>query len=341
MEDYVFRSERIQGEYKKSDSVFVACTIILLGLGIFTLFICSQNYGLKMFSDPYYFLKRQLASVALGLLGFLIFASLKIQIIRKMIPLIIVATFVLCVMTFIPGISIERNGARRWLRLPLAFTLQPSEFVKFAIVLFLANFFEKQERLSNKDEKTVLPAVIVLSIFSVMVLFQKDFSTSLFIFGIGLVLFFATSAKLLWFFPSLVLIIPAIVFMIFQEPYRIDRIIAFMKPTEGAVTYNYQSIAAKRAISAGGFWGEGIGSALQWINRIPEVQADYIFAGWTEAMGFLGVVLYFVLLLIFAWRGYRASLRCMNKFASYAAFGCISVIIFQSILNCAVVCGAL
>ncbi|MBQ9631032.1 MAG: FtsW/RodA/SpoVE family cell cycle protein, partial [Treponema sp.] len=185
------------------------------------------------------------------------------------------------------------------------------------------------------------PAVVVLSIFSVTVLLQKDFSTSVFIFCVGIVLFFASNAKLVWLFPSLLLIIPSGVFMIFQEPYRIDRIIAFMKPEEGVITYNYQSIAAKRAISAGGFWGEGIGSSLKWINRIPEVQADYIFAGWSEAMGFLGVVAYFILLFIFSWRGYRSSIRCMNKFAAFASFGCTTMIVLQSLMNCAVVCGAL
>ena len=95
-----------------------------------------------------------------------------------------------------------------------------------------------------------------------------------------------------------------------------ERIIAFLRPQAGELTYNYQSIAAKRAISAGGFWGSGIGSGLTWINTIPEVQADYIFAGWTEAMGFVGVLAYLALLGVFAWRGYRTAAYCGNRFAS-------------------------
>ncbi|MCK9169063.1 MAG: putative lipid II flippase FtsW [Treponema sp.] len=341
MDDYRFLADNPVEEYHKSDIGFIACVILLCGLGIFALFFCSQNFAQRMFNSPFYFVKRQLICVAVGLAGFFLFASLRMTVIRKLLPFIVIGTFILCLFTFIPGISIERNGARRWLKMPLAFTLQPSEFVKFAVVLFLANLFDKQDRLSDSEEKSVLPSVIGLSVFSFLVFLQKDFSTCVFIFSIGLIMFFESGAKLTWFPPALLLIIPLCILMVMQEPYRIERIIAFLRPDEGMHTYNYQSIAAKRAISSGGFWGTGIGSGLVWINSIPEVQADYIFAGWTEAMGLFGVIVYLVLLGIFAWRGYRSSFYCMNRFASFVSFGCVTMIIMQSLINCAVVCGAL
>ncbi|MBQ9494428.1 MAG: cell division protein FtsW [Treponema sp.] len=341
MDEYVFLADKPIEAYRKSDVGFVACMILLCGIGIFALFVCSQNYAQRMFGNPYYFIKRQLVSIAIGFAGFIIFASLNMKIIRKLIPFIVLGTLVLCVLTFVPGISVERNGARRWLRMPFAFTLQPSEFAKFAVVLFLANLFDKQSRIENPAEKSVLPAVAGFTLFSVVIILQRDFSTGVFVFLIGLIMFFASGAKLTWFFPALLLIIPTVIFLILQEPYRIERIIAFLRPMEGVRTYNYQSIAAKRAISAGGFWGAGIGSGLIWINTIPEVQADYIFAGWTEAMGFFGVIMYFALLCAFAWRGYASSFSCMNRFAALASFGCVTIIVLQSLVNTAVVCGAL
>jgi cell division protein FtsW len=341
MDDYRFLADTPVEEYHKSDIGFLVSVILLCGLGIFTLFFCSQNYAQRMFGNPFYFVKRQLICIVVGLAGFVLFASLQMSVIRKLLPYIVVGTFILCLLTFVPGISIERNGARRWLKMPFSFTLQPSEFVKFAVVLFLANLFDKQSHTVNPEERTVLPAVTGLFVFSFLVFLQKDFSTSVFIFAIGFIMFFESGAKLTWLPPALILIIPAVVLMVMQEPYRIERIIAFLRPDEGIRTYNYQSIAAKRAISSGGFWGAGIGSGLTWINSIPEVQADYIFAGWTEAMGLFGVVIYFVLLGIFAWRGYRSSFMCQNRFASYASFGCVTMIVMQSFMNCAVVCGAL
>ncbi len=341
MDDYRFLADRPVEEYHKSDIGFLACVILLCGLGLFALFFCSQNLAQRMFGNPFYFVKRQLICIAIGLGGFFLFASLRMSVIRKMLPFIVIGAFILCLLTFVPGISIERNGARRWLRMPFSFTLQPSEFVKFAVVLFLANLFDKLERVADPGEKSVLPSVIGLSLFSFLVFLQKDFSTCVFIFAVGLVMFFESGAKLTWFPPALLLIIPLCILMVMQEPYRIERIIAFLRPEDGMHTYNYQSIAAKRAISSGGFWGSGIGSGLVWINSIPEVQADYIFAGWTEAMGLFGVIVYFVLLGMFAWRGCRSSFYCTDRFAAFASFGCVTMIVMQSLMNSAVVCGAL
>ena len=94
-----------------------------------------------------------------------------------------------------------------------------------------------------------------------------------------------------------------------------------------------------RAISAGGFWGNGIGTGLVRINSIPEIQADYIFAGWTEAMGLFGVIVYLFLLGFFSYRGYRTAMLCPKRFDAYTAFGCVTIILLQSLINCAVVCG--
>lgn len=340
MSSYRFFADRPLVRYHKSDIGFSVCVIILCGLGIFTLCACSQNYADRMFGDAMYFVRRQCVCFAVGLAGLVLFASLRIGAIRKCLPLIVLGTFILCLLTFVPGISIEKNGARRWIRMPFSFTLQPSELAKFAVVLFLANLFDKQARIQNPNEKSVLPCVVGLTAFVVVVFLQKDFSTAVFIFGVGLILFLAAGMKVAWLGPLLLLAVPAMFLMITLEPYRLERIIAFIHPEEGIHTFNYQSIAAKRAISAGGFWGAGIGTALVQSNVIPEIQADYIFAGWAESMGFFGVLVYFAVLVAFTWRGYRAAFRCGNRFASYGAFGFVSVIFLQSVMNCAVVCGA-
>lgn len=340
MNDYRFFADTPLTQRKAPDALLLASIFLLTGLGLFALFVCSQSYGERMFNNPFHFIKRQAVCAAAGFLLFILFAAFNAQAVRRMLPFIVIVTVILCLLTFVPGVSIERNGARRWIKMPFSFTLQPSEVVKFSFVLFLANLFDKQFNL-EPSERTVMPAVIGLFFFTVLVLAQKDFSTSVFIFGAGIVMFFATGAKLIWFFPALLLIIPATFFVVFQETYRIERIIAFLRPEEGAHTFNYQSMASRRAISAGGFWGSGIGSGMVWVNSVPEVQADYIFAGWAEAMGFFGVAVYFLLLALFAWRAYRASFLCADRFASYASFGLASVIVLQSLVNCSVVCGAL
>lgn len=338
---YTFYAQKPLEKYHKSDIGFLIAVIFLWGLGLFTLFVCSQSYAARFFNnDSFYFVKRQIFYSAVGFVLFLFFMLLDMNTIKKLVFYIVIATLILCLLTLIPALSIEKNGARRWLKMPFNFSFQSSELVKFSLVLYLANYFDKQNDLDEK-EKDVLPCVGIFLLFLILIILQKDFSTTLFICLIGLLMFFVTGAKLKWFWPFLILAIPTLIILIASEEYRVERIIGFLKPSEGAATFNYQTHAAKAAISAGGFWGVGIGRGLSKLNSIPEVQADYIFAGWSESMGFFGVVAYILLLLFFTWRGYKASFECPSRFAAYGSFGCVSVIFVQSIVNCMVVCGLL
>lgn len=342
MEGYSFYAKRPGETYHKSDMWFFVSVLLLWGLGIFTLFVCSQNYASRVFNgDSLHFVKRQLICSAVGFILFFILLLTDMKIIRKSIIFIVLISLLLCLLTFIPALSVEKNGARRWLKMPLSFSFQPSELIKFAMVLFLANYFDKQFKIENLEDRSVAPCVAGLLIFAGIVLMQKDFSTSSFILIIGILMFFVSGSKLRWIWPFLLLVIPLAVFIITTEPYRLARIIGFLKPDEYGSTFNYQANMAKKAISAGGFWGNGIGSGLIKINSIPEIQADYIFAGWSEAMGFVGVIIYIALLAFFAWRGYKAALNCPDRFAAYGAFGCVSIIFLQSLINCGVVCGLL
>ena len=341
MNQFTFYANKPSQKYNKVDIWLLGSILLLWGLGIFTLYVCSQNFALRAFGDPVYFVKRQLLCSAVGFVLFAGFVVTDMKYIRKFVGVIVIATIVLCLLTFIPGISITKNGARRWIKMPGNFSFQPSELVKFALVLFLANYFDKQDKLLDPEEKTVFPCVIFLIVFAGIVFAQKDFSSGLFILVIGILLFFVSGAKLLWIFPFALLAIPSGFLMITLNPYRLQRLIGWISPDEFGSTINYQSLNAKRAISAGGVWGSGIGAGLSKINSIPEVQADYIFAGWSEAMGFGGVMAYFALLCIFAWRGYNAAFNSPSRFTGYATFGCVSVIFLQSIFNCMVVCGLL
>lgn len=341
MNQFTFYANKPSQNYNKVDIWLLGSILLLWGLGIFTLYVCSQNFAIRAFGNPLYFVKRQLLCSAVG---FVLFAGLMItdmKYIRKLVSVVVIVSLILCLMTFVPGISIIKNGARRWIRLPGNFTFQPSELVKFAIVLFLANYFDKQDKVLVEEEKTVFPCVIALVLFAGIVFAQKDFSTGVFITLIGILLFFVSGAKLVWIFPFALIAIPAAFLMITLNPYRLQRLIGWISPDEFSSSINYQSLNAKRAISAGGVWGNGIGVGLSKINSIPEVQADYIFAGWAESMGYIGVVLYFVLLVFFAYRGYKTAFKNPDKFSALATFGCVSVIVLQSVVNTMVVCGLL
>ena len=341
MNQYDFYAHKPSVNYHKSDIWFLISVLLLWGLGMFTIFVCSQGYAARFFNnDSFYFVKRQLVCSVAGIVLFMAFLLLDMETIKKLVIVMVLVTLVLCLLTFVKPLSIEKNGARRWIRLPLNFTFQPSELVKFALVLYLASYFDKL----NEDvtgEKDVLPCVAVFLLMVLLVLLQKDFSTSVFLTCVGILMFFVAGAKLKWVIPFMIIAIPVVILIVATETYRLERIIGFLKPSENIQGINYQVTASKAAISAGGFWGSGIGRGLSKLNSIPEVQADYIFAGWSEAMGYVGVIAYIMLLLLFAWRGYKAAFSCPYRFAAYGCFGCVSVIVVQSIVNLMVVCGLL
>lgn len=323
------------------DTGFVVSVILLLGLGLITLYASSVSYATRVFGDSFYFVKRQLVSAGLGLILLVVASIINLNFVRKILPIIFFGTIILCFMTFLPFIGVERNGARRWIKLPLLGTFQPSEIAKLTIILFLANFFDKKHDVLKESGFNIGQAVVGLFFTVLIVFLQDDFSTAFFIMLVGLLMFFVAGIKLGWFLGFCVFSLPIIVLFIFTESYRVKRLIAFFNPEQYSHGVNYQINASRRAISSGGFLGEGFGSGLKRVSGIPEVQADFIFAGWSEAMGFLGVILFFVLIIYFAWRGYKIAFKCEDRFRSYVAFGIVTSIVLQTLLNCGVVCGAL
>lgn len=340
MGGYTFYPDKPLSQYKKSDTGLIVSIILMWGLGMGALFVCSSAYCGKVFGNELLLVKRQLLASAVGFAGLLFFAFAPFSKIRKILPLIMLVCVILLLATFVPAFNEERNGAKRWVKLPF-FRFQPSELAKFAVILYLANFFDKYQREKDNEERSVFPAVVVMTFFVTLIFAEKDFSTGLFLFLICLLLFFVSGIKTLWLIPMAVIGLPALAMMIVWEPYRMERIAGYLHPEQFSQGVNYQTNASLRAIGAGGFWGQGIGNGLTKLNSIPEVQADYIFAGWTEAMGFVGVALYFVILCVFAWRAYKKALNCPDRFGAIGTFGCISAIFFQSLANVAVVCGAI
>ena len=340
MGGYTFYPDKPLSQYKKSDTGLIVSIILMWGIGMGALYVCSSAYCGKVFGNELMLVKRQLLASAVGFAGLLFFAFAPLSKIRKILPLIMLVCIVLLLATFVPAFNEERNGAKRWVKLPF-FRFQPSELAKFAVILYLANFFDKYQRERDLEERSVFPAVVVMTLFVALIFAEKDFSTGLFLFLICLLLFFISGIKTLWLVPMAAIGLPALAMMIVWEPYRMERIAGYLHPEEFSQGVNYQTNASLRAIGAGGFWGQGIGNGLTKLNSIPEVQADYIFAGWTEAMGFVGVAIYFVILCVFAYRAYKRAFMCPSRFGAIGTFGCISAILFQSLANVAVVCGAI
>ena len=204
MNQYDFYAHKPSGNYHKSDIWLLISMLLLWGLGMFTIFVCSQSYAARFFNnDSLYFVKRQLICSGAGLILFLVLFFMDMETIKKLVIYMVLGTLILCALTFIKPLSVEKNGARRWIKLPLRFTFQPSELVKFSLVLYLAGYFEKMSE-DISGERDVLPCVGVFLLMVLLVLLQRDFSTSVFLVAIGILMFFVAGAKLKWVFPFMI-----------------------------------------------------------------------------------------------------------------------------------------
>lgn len=321
---------------EKFDIPFVLMTLLLCGLGLLTLYSGSLSQAERLFGEPLYFIKRQLFNFIFGCVALFLLATFNLEALRKHLPKIVIATLILSILPFLPGIGISKNGASRWISIA-GRSFQPSELVKLVLVVFLANLFaKKHDRLDDADA-TVYPGAIMSFVFVFLVYIQNDFSKSLFIIIIVLVMFFIAGIDFRWFLKLCALTVPFVLLMVLTKEYRVARIISFFHPENDPLGAGYQVNAALDALREGGFWGRGLGNGIRKISGIPEVQSDFIFAVWGEEMGFLGVIGYFILLVAFSARGFFISLKSPDRFRCLLGFGCTSIILIQSLMNCGVV----
>ena len=339
----------LPGSRKHLDHIFVASVILLTGWGLVTLYSVSYAQAQRFFGNGLHFFTRQAMLAAGGLALFVIFSRINLEMLRKLIPLMIIGTIIACCLTFIPGIGVEKNGAVRWIgfgRSPLTneprFTLQPSEFIKLALPFYLAHIFSKKGEHINDFLKGILPPALIIAVFFVIIYLQNNFSTAVFIAVNALIIFFLAGVQKRWFIGALVMFTPLATLMVLTETHRWMRVRSFLRPAEVDIrAEGYQIFTSLRAINSGGFWGKGLGQGTWKTGGIPEVHSDFIFSAFAEEMGLFGVILFLTLFTVFAARGYRGALRNDDNFSRLLGFGLINMIVSQALVNLAVTAGAL
>jgi len=334
---YQFDAERTRS--LKNYHLLYLCVFLLLGIGLVTLYSASYSSATRLYSNGNHFIIRQLQMAVPGLVLFFILSKIDLEKYRKFSFALVVVAAVLCVATFIPGIGIERNGASRWIKIGSG-SYQPSEFVKFALPLYLAHLLDKKS--NNIDNiSNVLTPVIVTGVFFALIYKQNNFSTAVFIVFNALVIFFLAGMRLRYFFSAVLVTIPISVILVFTEIHRVKRLVSYLRPEWDPRDAGLQVNASRDAIVSSGFWGAGVGEGTRKIAGIPEIHSDFIFSAYIEETGFLGFILFFALFSVFAFLGYRTAWRCKNIFYKLLAAALTTMIVSQVLLNVAVVSGAL
>jgi cell division protein FtsW len=324
-----------------ADHVLIACVFLLVGSGLATLYSASYAYGERFFKSGLYFFSRQIAYCLLGFAAFFIASWIKLAALRKFIVPMVAITIVLCILPFVPGVGVTKNGASRWIRVTATGTFQPSELVKLTLPFYLAHIFSKKQERINSLVSGILPPAMITFVFFLLIYLQNNFSTSVFITLNALFLFFIAGVRYRYFICGAVTLIPASAFLVLSKEHRFRRVISFFMPRWEPLGAGFQVHSSLLSIGSGGLLGKGFGQGTRKISSVPEIHSDFIFSSFSEETGLAGVVLFFALFAVFAIHGYRAALQCKDMFRRLLGCGLVTMVSSQALLNIAVVSGAL
>jgi len=312
-------------------------TFLWLLVGLVVLFSASYALADSRFDNGLYYFIRQLIWLWIGLIGFNFLVRLPIEKLLKIAPWMILLVLGLILITLIPGLGTNINGATRWIKIgPIL--LQPSEFMKPFLVLQGAAVFGGWPRLNVNQRLTW---IAIFGLILAGILLQPNLSTTA-LCGITLWLIALASGLPLSYMTSTALlgVTMAVVSVTFRE-YQRKRILSFLNPWQDPRGDGYQLVQSLLAIGSGGTTGSGYGLSLQKLSYLPFPDTDFIFAVFGEEFGFIGGILLLIMLFLYATLALIVAVKCRHRIKKLVAIGAMVILIGQSLLNIGVATGSL
>lgn len=320
------------------DVWIIICTLFLLAIGVVMVYSASAVSALYDYGDAFYYLKRQLVFAVLGVVAMFFIMNVDYWTWRKFAVAGLIAGFVFLVAVLIPGIGVVRGGARSWLGIG-SFGIQPSEFMKLAVILFLAKILSESRVDITNFRKGLLPALAVMVAPFALIMLQPDLGTGAVLVGASLIVIYVAGARIAHLGGLAAIGVLGLAALIAAAPYRLQRITAFLDPWADPLGAGYQAIQSLYAIGPGGLVGLGLGMSRQKYSYLPEPQTDFIFSIIAEELGFIGGALVLILFLLLMWRGMRTAITAPDAFGSLLAAGIVGLIAVQVVINIGVVIG--
>lgn len=326
--------EQPTGHYDKG---LLALFLMLLCIGLLMVLSASGVVAERMYGDKYFFFKRQLVYAAIGGVVMWMAAAMPRQLLYKLQYPFLLAVLMLLFVTLSP-LGAEVNGARRWISFKL-FSVQPLEFAKIALALYLAYFMSTKQELVKTFSKGVIPPFAMTGLFCCLLLVQPDFGGAV---VLAMILFFMClvgGTRFIYLFMSIGMGLLGGLALIIMEPYRARRLAAFLDPFADAQNAGYQLVQSLYALGSGGFFGVGMGGSSQKMFYLPEAHNDFIMAVVGEELGFFGMTLIMVLFSMLFVRCYRIIMGQSDLRDRFSAFGVTLVLALGATFNLAVVMG--
>lgn len=312
---------------------------VLSLLGVAALWSGSAGYALSLGLPGSHFALRQLAFLVPATALFLFASKFPLRRLRAKSGAIVIGATAMLLLPLVPGLGDVRNGAVRWIDLGFV-TVQPSEFWKPAIILYVAHMLDKRKDSVPKSETALAGPVLFTAAGCAIIFLQSNFSTAVLAALAVLSVMYAAKVRVRFFAAVASAAIPLAGLMVATSEYRLKRVIGFLAPGYDPHGISYQVRGSVRAISSGGIFGKGLGLGTRKIASIPEVQSDFVFAAFVEETGLVGVLIVFALWAYLGLRVYRMT-RDRDDFYAFTAIGMYILLAMQFLANVGVVSGIL
>ncbi|WP_181348914.1 stage V sporulation protein E [Thalassobacillus sp. CUG 92003] len=320
------------------DWIMVGTILMILILGVVMVYSSSSIWSEYKFDDPLYYAKRQILFAVFGLIGMYVFTNVSYHVWQKHAKWIVIVCAIFLVLVLVPGVGMVRGGARSWIGVGV-FSIQPSEFMKLGLILFLARYLSLYQKNIQSFQKGFLPVLTIVFVPFIIIMLQPDLGTGVVLVGTSMTMVLVAGARLLHFSWIGLAGLLGFAALIISAPYRIKRITAFLNPWEDPLGSGFQIIQSLYAIGPGGLLGMGLGESMQKFFYLPEPQTDFIFAVLAEELGFIGGACVLILFFLLCWRGIRTAIHAPDLYGTLLALGIVGMITIQVMINVSVVTG--
>lgn len=321
------------------DILLPVLTVLIAAFGVLMVYSASYYAAEKQFGDAFYFMKKQLVGFILGVVAMLAAGFFPYRNLKKLKWPALIVSLVLLAAVFIPGLGVENYGATRWIGLgPI--TIQPSEIAKFGFIIFAAAYAsEKPERM--KKFTGMLPVLAAGGGICLLIIAEPNMSVTMVVGILMVAMLFLSGVKIRHFLIILLPIALAVPVLIVMEPYRLQRLYAFLDPWSSPQGEGYQLIQSLYALGNGSWLGTGLFKSMQKYRYLPFAESDFILAVIGEEFGYVGIILLFLVFGAIVFCGIRTAARCKDMFGFLTASGITAVYAIQVVINALVVSGSI
>lgn len=313
--------------------------VLVAAFGVLMVYSASYYAAEKQFGDAFYFMKKQLVGFILGIVAMLAAGFFPYRNLKKLKWPALIVSLVLLAAVFVPGLGVENYGATRWIGLgPI--TIQPSEIAKFGFIIFAAAYAsEKPERM--KKFTGMLPVLAAGGGICLLIILEPNMSVTMVVGLLMVAMLFLSGVKIKHFLIILLPIALAVPVLIVMEPYRLQRLYAFLDPWSSPQGEGYQLIQSLYALGNGSWLGTGLFNSMQKYRYLPFAESDFILAVIGEEFGYIGIILLFLVFGAIIFCGIRTAARCKDMFGFLTASGITAVYAIQVVINALVVSGSI